>query len=64
MHFHSGNRARASISPGHHGLRRLTVRMADIAGMFSLFADWTPAPSHALLARQRKHGIECRGTNC
>lgn len=32
--------------------RRLEACTGVIAGMLSPFADWTPAPGHALLARQ------------
>jgi hypothetical protein len=55
---------RTGLLLGCRDLRRPPLRIAGIAEMLGPFADWTPAPSHALLARQSQHGTECRGTNC
>ncbi|WP_377848422.1 hypothetical protein [Bosea sp. UC22_33] len=57
--------AAATRCAAHRRVPRVpaTIRMGGIAGMLRPFADWTPAPGHALLARQQKHGVECRGTN-
>ena len=42
--------------------RRAAMQTADLSDMLGLSADWTPAPGHALLARQHNTASNAGGT--